>query len=344
MASAADVEAAVAAAAHRTGIALFPSRKADFDALWAKTVANRPATPGREAGYALGWASADAILHARSADGSNNQSPYIPTNAPGAWRRTPPYFRPPDLPHWAGVRPFSLERAAQFRPSGPPPLDSTRFAADRETTLTLGSLDSTNRTSDQTLAARFWSDFTGTVTPPGHWTQITLALCSSNQVALPEKARLLALVHIALADAGIACWDAKFTWNFWRPVTAAQHRIPVSDHALPNPAWQPLLTTPSFPEYVSGHSTFSGAAAQVLLRWFGRDDLSFSVTSDTTPGVTRRFASIGAAVEEIGRSRIWGGIHFPSADADGQKLGRQVGDWVFDHALRPIRPERKPEP
>jgi membrane-associated phospholipid phosphatase len=142
------------------------------------------------------------------------------------------------------------------------------------------------------------------------------------------------LVHVALADAGIACWDAKFTYNFWRPITSIPYADDGNPATVPDPAWEPLLITPSFPEYVSGHSTFSGAAGEVLRRWFRRDKLKFSIESDTVPGVTRRFGSLNAAVEEIGMSRIWGGIHFHAADADGQALGRKVGDWVFDHSLQ----------
>ena len=200
----------------------------------------------------------------------------------------------------------------------------------------MGAKNSTLRTADQTQAARFWSDFSGTVTPPGHWTQITLALAQSNHLVLSEKAHLLALVQIALADAGIACWDAKYTYNFWRPVTAILRADDGNPKTEPDPEWESLLIAPAFPEYVSGHSTFTGAGAQVLRRWFKRDDLAFTVTSDTVPGVVRHFSSLTSVADEIGRSRIWGGIHFHSADADGQDLGRRVGDWVFDHSLVPL--------
>ena len=331
-----EVEAAVAGASYRTGLALYPSRRADFEALWERTRTNLPATPARDAGFQLGFASADALLEARAADGSNTQVPYIPSDKPGAWRRTPPFYRPPDLPHWALVKPFALTNAAQFRPPGPPALTSDRYVSDYNLTKSLGAKNSVVRTADQTEAARFWSDFTGTVTPPGHWTQITLALAQSNHLALADKAHLLALVHIALADAGIACWDAKYTYNFWRPVTATIRMDNGNPKTAPDPAWESLLPAPSFPEYVSGHSTFTGAGAEVLRRWFGRDDLAFTVTSDTVPGVTRSFPSLNAVATEIGLSRIWGGLHFHSADVDGQELGRKIGDWVYERSLHPV--------
>ena len=337
----ANVEAAVSAAAYRTALVLFPSRRADFEALWMATQTNLTDNAARTAGFQLGFASADAIVEARAADGSNTQVPYIPTNTPGAWRRTPPWFRPPDLPHWGLVKPFALTNAGQFRPPGPPALTSDRYVADYNEVKAIGAKNSTNRTADQTLAARFWSDFSGTVTPPGHWTQITLALAQSNRLALPEKAHLLALVHIALSDAGIACWDAKYAFNFWRPVTATIRADNGNPKTEPDPNWESLLPAPSFPDYVSGHSTYTAAGGEVLRRWFGRDDLAFSISSDTVPGVTRSYTSLSSVVTEIGRSRIWGGIHFSSADTDGQALGRKVGDWTFDTMLRPVDPPRQ---
>ena len=203
-------------------------------------------------------------------------------------------------------------------------------------TFSLGGKSSHDRTSDQTQAAYFWSDFSGTVTPPGHWTQITLALAASNRLVLSDKVRLFALVHVALADAAIACWDAKYFYDSWRPVTAINALKVGARSDGSDSAWEPLLPTPAHPEYVSGHSAFSGAAAEVLRRWFGRDDLPFDVESDTVPDVRRHFPTLTAAAREIGMSRIWGGIHFRSADIDGAELGRQVGAWVTRTCFVPV--------
>ena len=331
-----DLEAVIAGAAYQVGLSLFPSRRADFDAQWQRTLTASAASPAREAGFRLGFASAATLLEARSSDGSSTQVPYIPSDKPGAWRRTPPFFRPPELPQWGRVKPFALTNGAQFRPPGPPQLGSARFASDYNEVISLGSKNSTNRTADQTQAALFWSDFSGTLTPPGHWTQITLALARSNHLATVEKVRLLALVHIALADAGIACWDAKYTYNFWRPVTVAARDDSGNPAIRMVSGWESLLPSPAFPDYVSGHSTFTGAASEVLRRWFGRDDLAFSATSETVPGVTRYYSSLTALGNEIGMSRIWGGIHFHSADVDGQELGHRIGDWVYERSLQPM--------
>ena len=181
---------------------------------------------------------------------------------------------------------------------------------------------STNRTAGQTLIARFWSDFSYTVTPPGHWNQIAQNVATNHGLSLEQNARLVALLNLALADAGIAVWDAKYVYNFWRPVTAIQ-QADTDDNpdTMADPDWMPLLNTPAFPEFISGHSTFSAAAATVLGRFFGRDGVPFTVGSDSVPGVLRSYASFAAAAEEIGMSRIYGGIHFHSADLDGRKIG-----------------------
>jgi len=338
----ADPQAAVAAAAYRIGTAVFPSRRAEFDALWQQTGADSASDPARVAGFKIGRASAEALLEARSTDGANTQQPYIPSDRLGAWRRTMPFFRPPELTHWRHVRPFALDRPSQFRPLGPGSPDSGRVLEDYRTTFSLGGKSSRDRTPDQTQAAYVRSDFSGTVAPPGPWVQITLALAASNRLDLPDKVRLFALVQVASADAAIACWDAKYSYNSWRPVTAINAlKIGASSDGSET-TWEPLLPTPAHPEYVSGHSTFSGAAAEVLRRWFGRDDLAFDVESDTVPGVRRHFPTLTAAAREIGMSRIWGGIHFRSADHDGAELGRQVGAWVSRTCFVPVAKAGEP--
>jgi membrane-associated phospholipid phosphatase len=193
------------------------------------------------------------------------------------------------------------------------------------------------RTAEQELIAYFWADFTYTVTPPGHWNQIARSAASSLGLSLAQKARLFALLNIALADAAIAVWDAKYAFNFWRPVTAIQQAdLDDNPETVADPGWAPLLNTPSFPEYVSGHSAFSSAAAAVLTRVLGTDHVSFTVISDSVPGVIRSYSSFAATADEIGMSRIYGGIHFLSGDLDGLSLGRAVGDYVNDHFLLPL--------
>src|SRR3989442_15015252 len=158
-----------------------------------------------------------------------------------------------------------MTHGAQFRPLGPPALNSAQYAADVNQVRALGSLNSTNRSPEQSLIARFWSDFSFTVTPPGHWNQIAQNVVTNRPTTLIESARLFALLNIAMADAGICVWDAKYVYNFWRPVTAIQQAdTDGNPDTEGDPDWLPLLNTPAFPEYVSGHSAFSAAAAAVL--------------------------------------------------------------------------------
>lgn len=333
----ASAEAAVASTAHRVLITLFPSQSAAFDAALEASLAGIVDYLQKGRGVELGQAVAELVLDLRASDGASTTLPYIPSAAPGAWRRTPPYFRPPDLPHWGFVKPFALTSGSQFRPPGPPQLGSARYATDLNQVKELGGAESITRTAEQTLIARFWADFTYTVTPPGHWNQIARQVAADQGLSLAQAARLFALLNIAMADAGIATWDAKYAHNFWRPVTAIQ-RADVDDNPATeaDSAWTPLLVTPSFPEYVSGHSAFSSAAATVLAQFFGTDRVSFTAVSDSAPGVTRSYSSFAAAADEIGMSRIYGGIHFLSGDLDGLSLGRAIGEYVTDHLLLPI--------
>ena len=331
-----SAENAAEAAAFRVTCALFPSQRAAFGQVWKASEARARTEARFTNSVILGFAAADAMLQLCASDTAHTTVAYIPSAKPGAWRRTPPYYRPPDLPQWGCLKPFALANCEQFRPAPPPALESRRYAEDVNTVQRLGGKTSPERTAYETETVRFWSDFSGTVTPPGHWNQIARSLAQNEKLRLADKARLLALLNVALSDAGVVCWEAKFKYNFWRPVTAIQRADEDgNDETVRDADWLPLLITPAFPEYVSGHSTFSGAAGEVLVRFFGRDNFDFSVTSDTLPDVVRRYESITAVVTEIGRSRILGGIHFPSADENGQAAGRAVGRHVSEHCLLP---------
>jgi membrane-associated phospholipid phosphatase len=205
---------------------------------------------------------------------------------------------------------------------------------------TLGAKNSPVRTSDQTEIAQFWSDGAGTYTPPGHWNQIAEEVALQRNTSLMDEARLFALLNIALADAAIAAWDAKYAYEFWRPVTAIQQadfdNNPQTTagrrHSERNTAWDSLIGTPLLPEYVSGHSTFSGAADAILANFFG-DNVGFTTTSSGLPGASRSYNNFAAAADEAGISRIYGGIHFLAADVDGLATGRALGNYVFDNFL-----------
>ncbi len=333
-----STDAAAVGAAYECLAELYPSQIASFDAALDSFLANTPDTQGRAEGLMVGEMTAILTLMWRSTDGASTTVPYIPSSEPGAWRRTPPFFRPPELPQWPNVIPFAMTNGAQFRPAGPPPLSSSRYAADVNQVKQLGRLNSTNRTPEQTLIARFWSDFSYTVTPPGHWNEIAQNVATNRSSSLIENACLFALLNIAMADAGICTWDAKYVYNLWRPITAIQ-RADTDDNpeTEADPDWVPLLNTPAFPEYTSGHSAFSAAAAAVLAAFYGTDHIPFKVSSDTVVGVVRNYDSFEACAEEIALSRIYGGIHFLSADLDGLEAGRRIGEYVIRNFLR-LRP------
>jgi membrane-associated phospholipid phosphatase len=327
--------AAAAQAAHDALVALYPAQAATsdlFDSGLASSLLGVADGPAKDNGEALGKQAAARELANRANDGANAVVPYTPGTGPQDWQPTPPAFAPALLPNWPAVKPFALKSGNQFRPAGPPAVDSAAFADAFNQVKALGAKTGSARTADQTQIAQFWADGGGTATPPGHWNQIAQVLAESHHDSLRADARLFALLDVALADAGIAAWDAKYAYNYVRPVTAIQNAATDGNPSTDaNAAWAPLLVTPPFPSYVSGHSTFSGAAASVLAAFFRGDRQHLTITSEGLPGVTRSFKSLQAAAEEAGMSRIYGGIHYGFDNADGLKLGRQVGAYVMRH-------------
>jgi hypothetical protein len=320
--------AAASAAAHQALISLFPNHTSTFDAFHAAILAGIPNGPQKTNGITWGEFVATQILAARAIDGSNAIVQPPGGSGPGVWIPTPPAFLPYLLPQWGFVVPFGMTSSSQFRPPGPPLLDSQRYAADYEEVKQLGADVGSTRTEDQTEIALFWADGAGTETPPGHWNSIAQTIAASRGTTLEQNARLFALLNIAMADAAICSWDAKYTYHFWRPVTAIAF-------AEPQLNWMSFIVTPPFPDYTSGHSTFSAAAATVLPLFFGTEDLPFTTGSDFLPGVFRSFSTCQDAAEEAALSRIYGGIHFRSASEDGLQAGSSIGEWTFTNYLLP---------
>ncbi len=221
------------------------------------------------------------------------------------------------------------------RPPGPPALDSAAWAQDYNEVKELGAATGSTRTPEQSLIAQFWADGAGTETPAGHWNSIARDVSERLETPLIEKARLFALLNVALADAAICAWDAKYAYAFWRPVTAIRNGdIDGNDDTVADPTWSSFIVTPPFPDYVSGHSTFSGAAATVLALFYRTDDVAFTATSDFLPGVTRDFNSFSAAADEAALSRLYGGIHYRSANEDGLRAGVAIGAWTVRNVMR----------
>jgi hypothetical protein len=326
-------KAAASAAAHEALVNLFPANASDFDALHAAILAGIPNGPQKTAGVVWGEFVANQILAARVNDGWDASVPPPSGSGPGVWVPTPPAFLPYALPQWGFVVPFAMSSSSQFRPPGPPPLDSQQYADDYDEVKELGAAVGSTRTEEQTEIALFWADGAGTETPPGHWNSIAQIIADARGNTLEQNGRLFALLNIAMADAAICAWDAKYEFNFWRPVTAIAF-------AEPELNWMSFIVTPPFPDYVSGHSTFSAAAATVLPLFYGTEDLPFTTGSDFLPGVYRSFPTPMAAADEAGDSRVYGGIHFRTASEDGLQAGISIGEWTYTHYLQP-KPNRR---
>jgi hypothetical protein len=308
-----------------------------------------PEGAGKEHGIAAGRAAAKAILTLRADDKNDAPSKYQPGTAPGVWRPHPnpvPADPPIDdpahaagmavavLPQWANVTPFTMAAPWQFRLPGPPAITSEEYARDFEEVKRMGAKNSKDRTEEQTAIARFWYDGS-----PHHWSRVARVVALGRGLDRWENARLLALVNMAVADGYIAGADTRYFYNFWRPVTAIRAAdTDGNDATAPEPEWESLLNTPALPDYPSTHSVCGGAAATVLARFFGADEVSFTLPSGPPfAGMTREYTSFSGACKEIGESRIYAGVHFRSACRDGIRLGKQIGRRAINQYLLPSK-------
>lgn len=224
----------------------------------------------------------------------------------------------------ATLQPFALARPDQFLPAGPPAPETEAFLRGRADVIALGGLHSPVRAPEQTEIAHCWSDAIGTYAPAGHRNAIAANFVAPLRLGVAVEAELFAKLNVALADAGIATADAKYTFWERRPITVIRSGDLTTS---PNSDWTPLLETPNHLSYLSGHSTFSGVAAAVLSAWFGIHSLTFS--SASLPGVTRHFDSFQQAAEEAAASRVYGGIHLAFDNKDGLATGNAMGAWTM---------------
>ncbi|MGB7792749.1 MAG: vanadium-dependent haloperoxidase [Terrimicrobiaceae bacterium] len=322
----ASVQAAIAGAAHDTLVALLPESKASFDAALEETLRTVSDDSSKTAGLAVGRAAAAAILKARENDGQKRTVEYTPGTKPGDYRPTPPDFKPAALAQWGGVTPFVLKSSDQFRCPEPPAVDSPRALADLEEVKAIGGSRSVTRTSEQSEIARYWYE-----SSPRGWNRIAREVLAARQFDVWENARLFALVNLAMAEGYIAGFEDKYHYNYWRPVTAIREGG--------DKEWVSYLPTPPVPDYPSNHTVEGAAVATVMARFFNTDFVSFSMTSGAPyPGITRKFWSFSEAARENGASRVLNGIHFSTAVNAGYTQGEQIGEWVFEHALRPASP------
>jgi membrane-associated phospholipid phosphatase len=327
----ASQEAAAATAAHEVLVNLYPKFQATLDAQLQQALAQIP-NGGKADGIRIGQTVADRILALRTNDGSNAQPiPFVFGNAPGDYQSTPPNFpKQPQFTHWSHVTPFALESANQFRPGGPPALTSDRYGDAFDQVKSLGIAGSTTATADQALTGRVWN---GVI--QNYWNEIAQTASVAHNLTTAENARLFALLNLSFADSVIAFYDAKYTYNFWRPVTAIRAAATEGNpETEADPNWLPEVgnTTPD-PSYPGAHAVISAAGAEVLVSFFHKDHFEFSVTSEVLAGVDRSFTSFSVAAEEATLSRIFAGVHFLFDLTSGRRLGNDVADFVIDNFL-----------
>src|SRR6267143_3558022 len=341
-----SVSAAAAKAGHDVLVRLFPSQLLTLDAAYANFLATNGIDPF-DPGIAVGAVAALAILALRSNDGRFpvNPPPFLGSTAIGQWRPTPsllpgapPSFAPGLAPWVGSVTPFTMKSNSQFRVDPPPDLTDEVWASDYNEIKEIGSLTSTTRTLEQTEIGYFWAD-----SGPVLW-QNALRYISRNYLNdIGDSARMYALAEAALADAQIACWGSKYFYNFWRPITAIRLGDQDGNPATElDPDWQPLINTPNFPEYPSGHASTSGAISHVLRLFFGSDKLNFQMTT-TNPNAlqkTRTFTRFSQAENEVIDARVYVGIHYRNTDRTSGVQGRRVANWVFKKYFRPIDERR----
>jgi len=324
--------AAADQAAHDVLVCLYPTLKATLDSELQQDLAEIPDGPDKNEGINVGDAVAAAILAARTNDGSGGTPPaFIAGNQPGDYRLTPPNFAAADFRQWQYVTPFVLRQADVFRPAPPPPVTSEEYTDVFNEVKNVGFIDSTTRTANQTQIGKFWN---GNI--QDFWNEIAQTAAVGHNLDLPRTAHLFALLNFSLADTTIAFFDAKYFYNFWRPVTAVRAAdTDGNPETSQNPTWLPLsINTAPDPSYPGAHSAVSAAGAEVLKLELG-ERFAFDVTSESLAGVTRHFTSFGEAAQEAGLSRIYAGQHFRSDHIAGKELGRKVARSVFDSVLVP---------
>jgi PAP2 superfamily len=324
----ASAEAAGVAAAHTVLVRLYPDQKGSLDQASAKSLGRIADGPAKADGIAIGEKVAADLVAWRANDGASAPNTYRPVTTPGVYVVT----TLPVSSQWGKVTPWVLERASQFRPGPPPALISSEWGRDCNEVKEIGGARSTVRTAEQTDIARFWA-----VVGPASWDPVLRAVAGAPGRTLLQNARLFALAEMAAADAYIAVFDAKYTYNFWRPITAIRNGDGYGAGIGRVPDWEPLIATPLHPEYPCAHCITSAAIAAVLEAEFGSKFPEVTMTSPTAPGVVRRWTTAKAFTDEVSVARIYGGIHYRTSMVVGQEMGKQIGTLAVQQYLKPIR-------
>jgi PAP2 superfamily len=321
--------AAAATAAYRMVIALLPDRQPALEPLYQQSLAATPDGAAKTGGIRVGNRAAEAMLAARASDGRDGPRQTVFGTQPGVWRPTPPAFAVAPSAWIGDVMPFLIPSAERLRTRGPNRLTSGVYAKDFNETKELGAADSTTRTPEQTEIALYWDQ--------APWDAVIVSLAQRQNLNTNDTARLLAMVSLAGADASIAVTSEKNYWNTWRPITAIQEADYDGNPATtPDPDWTPLIETPGFPEYPAGHTAGSGAIVGALQSFFGTDRIAFSAYSPSS-GTTRSFTSFSQALQEVIDSRVWGGIHWRTADVVGARIGKRIARWERSRYFKPVQ-------
>jgi hypothetical protein len=326
----ASPEAAAIRAAYVIALNEFPTQTATIVSAYNTSIAGVAASPEAIAsGIVVGDAAANAVLAARLGDHRNDPEleGYTPGTGPGVWIPTPPAFANPQTPFLRFVTPFGYHDPTRFRPHAPPALDRRTYTIDYNEIKDLGRATGTNRTAEQSATALFWSPSASAL-----WSANIRSLARS--MDLLTAARFEAIGIAAVTNALIACWDGKYTYMFWRPVTA----IPAGDtdgnsRTEPDPAWTPFIATPSHPEYPSAHTTVGASVLAFYTEWFDTDE--FPLAFQGNGGAVRNYTSVNEIHAEEGNARVWGGMHWRHSAEVGIVVGSRVGRYTARHLLKP---------
>lgn len=331
----ASIDAAAAQAARDVLAALYPERVAIFDAELAISLQGKDGNRIQQ-GIRVGQIVAERTLATRANDGWTITPPaYVLPATPGNWQPTPPANAAASFTHYPNVLPFAIKSGTQFSPSAPPLMTSEQYAADFNEVKEIGALNSATRTADQTLVARLWANVN---TPTNFllvWNNVARTVSVSRDLTTVQKARLFALINIALHDALHTTFTSKFQHGLWRPVTAIRR---ADEDGNPNteadPSWSSLISAPSYPSYAGNMAAIGTSQATILALFFGRDDISFQHTWAGPGGATRSYAGFSVMANEQERARVYGGIHFTFDNVAGQAVGRNVANYVFANIMR----------
>jgi hypothetical protein len=328
----ASEEAATVSAAYNILLNLLPTQQAYLDAEYAASLATIPDGQSKDDGIAIGLDVALRFIAQRGCDGRNANIVYTPGSDPGDWQPTPPAHAPALNPWIAQMQPFAILRASQFRAPDPPALTSQQYAKDFNEVKSIGSISSTIRTDEQTEIGKFYSEHAGFQLARA-FREFALA----QNMNLADNARLFAMIYVCSADALIACWDTKFHYSFWRPVTA----IPLADidnnpETTADPSWLPLIVTPPHPEYPSAHGSYTAAFAEILRYFFGTKNVTITLTSTAT-GTSRTFHNTNELIKEAIDARVYAGIHYRNSCVQGKIIGKKVADWVTTYFFQPVQ-------